>query len=98
MHAPADARLGHPAPPTWESRYAGSEVRTMKHVASLREVSVSVNDRLNRIEARHRALDARIRELGRHAFLTPDERREVSELKKHKLRAKDEIAALRRTV
>ena len=56
----------------------------------------AVQDRISHAEARHRELDARLRELGRHAFLTPSEQLEASELKKHKLRAKDEIDALRR--
>lgn len=48
------------------------------------------------MEARHRELDARLKELGRYAHLTPSEQREVTEIKKQKLRAKDEIVALRR--
>jgi hypothetical protein len=48
------------------------------------------------MEARHRGLEERLRELGRHPYLTPQEQLEVVELKKHKLRAKDEMAALRR--
>jgi len=64
----------------------------MKHVVSLR----GLEDRLSRVEARHRELDERLRELGRRAHLTPKEQVEIAEIKKHKLRAKDEIAALRR--
>jgi uncharacterized protein YdcH (DUF465 family) len=52
--------------------------------------------RLTEAEARHRALDARLKELGQHAYLTPDEQVEVVELKKQKLKAKDEIHELRR--
>jgi uncharacterized protein YdcH (DUF465 family) len=65
-----------------------------------RELSSHViqSDRLNQAEARHRALDDRLKELGRRAFLTPGERLEVAELKKQKLKAKDEIAELRRMV
>jgi uncharacterized protein YdcH (DUF465 family) len=58
----------------------------------------NVEDRISSIEARHRELDARLKELGRHAYLTPSEQIEASQLKKHKLRAKDEIAALRRSL
>jgi uncharacterized protein YdcH (DUF465 family) len=66
-------------------------------ISSARSTSLhNVEDRISMIEARHRELDARLRELGRHAFLTPSEQLEASQLKKHKLRAKDEIAALRR--
>ena len=50
------------------------------------------------MEARHRELDARLSELGRHLYLTPNEQREAAELKKLKLRAKDEIASLRRVM
>jgi uncharacterized protein YdcH (DUF465 family) len=68
----------------------------MKQVVSLREqVSDGSLTRLSVIEARHRELDERLKELGRHAYLTPTEQREITELKKHKLRAKDELFALR---
>ena len=56
------------------------------------------NDRLSQMEARHRELDARLSELGRHLYLTPTEQREAAELKKLKLRAKDEIVSLRRVM
>ena len=55
-------------------------------------------DRLSFMEARHRELDARLRELGRHAYLTPTEQREATEIKKLKLQAKDEIVSLRRAL
>jgi uncharacterized protein YdcH (DUF465 family) len=67
----------------------------MKQVVSLRR---GPQERLGMIEARHRELDARIRELGRRTHLTPDEQVEVSELKKRKLRIKDELVALRRSL
>ena len=68
----------------------------MKQVVSLREPqSDALQFRLSLIESRHRELDARLKELGRHAYLTPTEQREIAELKKHKLRAKDEMFALR---
>jgi uncharacterized protein YdcH (DUF465 family) len=67
----------------------------MKQVVSLRG---GIEERLTTIEARHRELDARLRELGRHTHLTPQEQVEVAEIKKHKLRAKDEIVALRRSL
>ncbi|MDC0741992.1 YdcH family protein [Polyangium mundeleinium] len=53
-------------------------------------------ERLNHAEMRHRELEARLAELGRHAYLTPSEQLEMAELKKQKLKAKDEIHALRR--
>ena len=56
------------------------------------------HERLSLIEARHRELDARLRELGRHAYLTPSEQVEATDIKKQKLRAKDEIVTLRRAL
>jgi hypothetical protein len=53
---------------------------------------------LSWIEAQHRKLDERLQELGRRPFLTPTEQVEVAEIKKHKLRAKDEMTALRRVL
>ena len=67
----------------------------MKQVVSLRG---GLHERLNRIEAHHRELDERTQELGRRPFLTPREQLELAEIKKHKLRAKDEIDALRRSL
>lgn len=55
-----------------------------------------INERIRRMEARHQALDTRIDELGKRAILTPAEQREIAELKKHKLQAKDQIAAMKR--
>jgi len=52
-------------------------------------------DRLSEVEALHRTLDARIQELARRAYLTPAEQVEVADLKKQKLKLKDEIHALR---
>lgn len=56
----------------------------------------SVDERISYAEARHRELDARLKELGRQAYLTPAEQVEAADLKKQKLRAKDEIDALRK--
>jgi uncharacterized protein YdcH (DUF465 family) len=66
----------------------------MKQVVSLR----GLEDRLNRVEAHHRELDERLEQLRRRAHLTPKEQLELAEIKKHKLKAKDEIAALRRSL
>lgn len=75
------------------------EVGSMKQVVSLREPqSDALQFRLNVAESRHRELDERLKELGRHAYLTPAEQREIAELKKQKLRAKDEMVALRRVL
>lgn len=64
----------------------------MKQVVSL---PGGVEYKLRETEARHRRLDERLKELGRRAYLTPCEQLEIAELKKHKLRAKDEMVALR---
>jgi len=52
--------------------------------------------RLDKLQQLHRSLDDEVRRLERRAFLTPDEQRQVSELKKQKLAAKDEIFAIKR--
>jgi len=65
----------------------------MKQAVSLRGAH---EHHLTSMEAQHRKLDERLQELGRRAILTPREQLEVAEIKKHKLRAKDEIASLRR--
>ncbi|NUP05207.1 MAG: YdcH family protein [Polyangiaceae bacterium] len=51
---------------------------------------------LREAEARHATLDTRLKALGRRAHPTPTEQREMTELKKQKLAAKDEIVRLRR--
>jgi uncharacterized protein YdcH (DUF465 family) len=79
-----------PAVP-WARRQA------MKPFVSLREPqSTAFQFRLSVAEARHRELDTRLKQLGRHAFLTPAEQREILELKKRKLQLKDEVTALQR--
>jgi hypothetical protein len=55
-------------------------------------------EQLAQAESRHRQLDVRLKELGRRAYLTPSEQVEASELKKLKLRAKDEVVTLRARV
>ena len=47
-------------------------------------------------EQRHKSLADEIRMLERRAYLTPDEQRHITRLKKQKLAAKDELFALRR--
>lgn len=49
---------------------------------------------LDQLNAEHRALKARLRELGRHISLTSAEKVEYAQLKKMKLRAKDRIRML----
>jgi hypothetical protein len=60
-------------------------------------VEGSAMDRVRALELEHRALDERLRTLTRRAYLTPDEQREASELKRKKLFAKDRLYALSRT-
>lgn len=67
----------------------------MKQVVSL---GGGLQHRLSTIEARHRELDERLKELGRRPHLTPSEQVEIAELKKRRLKAKDEMAALRRAL
>ena len=52
-------------------------------------------DRLSAAETLHRTLDTRIQELAGRGYLTPDEQVEVADLKKQKLKLKDEIQTLR---
>jgi uncharacterized protein YdcH (DUF465 family) len=68
----------------------------MKQQVLSPRVDINPEERLNFVEARHRELDARLKELGRHPYLTPAEQIEAAELKKWKLLAKDEMVALRR--
>lgn len=67
----------------------------MTKQVQLSQESDSGADRLNEAEALHRTLDSRIQELARRAYLTPAEQVEVADLKKQKLKLKDEIHALR---
>ncbi|HEY3233865.1 MAG TPA: YdcH family protein [Polyangiaceae bacterium] len=53
-------------------------------------------ERLTELEQRHRTLAEQVAELGKRAFLTPEEQRQMTDLKKMKLAAKDELFALRR--
>jgi uncharacterized protein YdcH (DUF465 family) len=55
----------------------------------------SGDSRLSAAETLHRRLDSRIQELARRNYLTPNEQVEVADLKKQKLKLKDEIHALR---
>ena len=58
----------------------------------------SVNGQyLTHLEERHRDLKSAVNELDRRAYLTPNEQREIADLKKEKLLTKDRIVALRRS-
>jgi hypothetical protein len=50
---------------------------------------------IDSLVAEHRALDERVREMGRRAYLSPTEELEMQRLKKRKLAAKDLITDLR---
>lgn len=56
-----------------------------------------VSDRIRELETRHRDLDLAVSRMGRRAYLTPQEQREVARLKKQKLMAKDQLTVLRRS-
>ena len=60
-----------------------------------RLVRLPAEELLRDAETRHKTLDGRLKELGRRAYPTPTEQREMAELKKRKLLAKDEITRLR---
>lgn len=64
-----------------------------KQVQSSHEANCA--ERLNEAEERHKSLDTRLHELARRAHLTPAEQVEVADIKKQKLKLKDEIQALR---
>ncbi len=51
---------------------------------------------LEALLAEHRALDEKVRELGRRTYLTPAEQQEFSRLKKLKLAKKDLIMDMQR--
>ena len=69
----------------------------MRKETSSESRSISgINERIRRMEVRHRELNTRIDELTKRAILTPSEQREIAELKKHKLHTKDQIAAMKR--
>ena len=55
-------------------------------------------DRLSALEAKHRALHDAVSRLERRTFLTPEEQRQITDLKKRKLLAKDQLFALRRSL
>jgi uncharacterized protein YdcH (DUF465 family) len=53
-------------------------------------------DRLTSLQQEHHELKGMVRRLERRAYLTPTEQHHMCELKKQKLAAKDQIAALKR--
>lgn len=61
-------------------------------------IDESFAQRLSKLEQRHKELKDEVHKLERRAHLTPEEQRQVADLKKLKLNAKDQIQALRRHV
>ncbi len=57
----------------------------------------TAEERVLQLEARHRALHEEVSQLERRAFLTPEEQRQIAELKKQKLQAKDALYEARRS-
>ena len=57
---------------------------------------VTADQRLDALVARHRSLHKQVDALERRRYLTPHEQQRVTDLKKLRLAAKDQIAALRR--
>jgi uncharacterized protein YdcH (DUF465 family) len=53
-------------------------------------------ERAQELEVRHRSLSQEVYRLERRAYLTPNEQREMTNLKKQKLATKDELYAIRR--
>lgn len=62
------------------------------------ESARGLQEQVTRMEATHKELDARLKELGRRTHLTASEQREVTVIKKRKLQTKDQIAAMRRAM
>lgn len=62
----------------------------------MKNATVSAEGRMRALQDEHQALEARLRILTRRAYLTPDEQRECTEIKRAKLLAKDQLEALGR--
>ena len=54
------------------------------------------DERLQELQRLHRNLKEEVVRLERRAYLTPDEQLQLTELKKQKLAAKDELYGIRR--
>ncbi len=57
----------------------------------------TASDNVEELQARHRALAEEVRQLEKRAYLTPEEQRQITELKKQKLAAKDQLFGLKPT-
>jgi hypothetical protein len=69
------------------AQFGGVSVERTDHGQTKQELLAQLNEE-------HRALKARLRELGRHISLTSAEKVEYAQLKKMKLRTKDRIRML----
>jgi uncharacterized protein YdcH (DUF465 family) len=54
-------------------------------------------NRVHELEQRHKSLDQAVSRLERRLYLTPLEQRQVTDLKKQKLRTKDLLFSLKRS-
>jgi uncharacterized protein YdcH (DUF465 family) len=55
----------------------------------------TASDNAEQLQARHRELAEEVRQLEKRAYLTPEEQRHITELKKQKLAAKDQLFGLK---
>jgi uncharacterized protein YdcH (DUF465 family) len=72
----------------------GRQSRMQKVRAGIRVDLSSAAVEMVRLRERHDELERRLAELERHLSLTPDEQMERSQIKKEKLRTKDELTRL----
>lgn len=54
-----------------------------------------VHVRVSELEKKHHCLKEEVARFARRAYLTPEEQRRITELKKQKLQTKDELFTLR---
>lgn len=55
----------------------------------------TASDNVQQLQTRHQELAEEVRQLEKRAYLTPEEQRHITELKKQKLAAKDELFGLK---
>jgi hypothetical protein len=67
----------------------------MRREATVVDPAPPISNQLAELTAEHEALEARLRELDRFVYLTPDEQLERKRIQKLKLQKKDQIQALR---
>jgi uncharacterized protein YdcH (DUF465 family) len=80
----------------WNSQIATPSVRTgYRYELEVLYMEHSVDMRVSELEKKHQMLKLQVARLERRAHLTPVEQRQVADLKKLKLQAKDELMVLR---